>query len=63
MNYRITVEDTRFQNKQAVIEVEALDLATALFMAGTQYSGVEYPEVVKVVKAEVPAGWIEVALP
>jgi hypothetical protein len=62
MRYRITIEDTRLQNRQSVVEVEADDLATALFMAGTEYSSVQYPEVIRVVKAEVPAGWVGVSL-
>ncbi len=63
MNYRITIEDSRFHNKRKTLEVEADDLATAIFVAGTEHGAVNYPEVIKVVKAEVPAGWMEVSLP
>lgn len=63
MNYRITIRDTRFSDGRKVFEVEADSLATALFVAGTNHGAVEFPEVIEVVKAEVPAGWIEMELP
>lgn len=63
MNYRITIADTRFSDKKKVVEMEAPDLATALFAAGTMHGTVNMPEVLSVVKVEVPAGWIEMELP
>jgi len=63
MNYRITIRDTRFSDRQKVFEVEADSLATALFVAGTQHGTVEFPEVIEVVKAEIPTGWVGVKLP
>jgi hypothetical protein len=63
VNYRITIKDGRFDNKTKVIEVEADTLASALFVAGVMHDTVEFPEVLEVVKAETPAGWIEVPLP
>ena len=63
MQYRITIKDTRFSDKKKVIGVEADGLATALFVAGTMHGTVDLPEVLEVVKAEMPAGWIEVPLP
>lgn len=63
MQYRITVKDTRFSGDKGVRhEVEAPDLVTAIFLAGAQHGGADHPDALLVVKAEVPAGWMEVSL-
>ena len=63
MQYRITVKDSRLSGGESVHEVEAESLTQAIFLVGTEYGTVAYPEVLTVIKAEIPAGWMEVALP
>lgn len=62
MKYRITVDNTA-ESEIEVLEVEASSLASAVFAAGMQMAQNGNPVgSVEVVKAEVPAGWIEVSL-
>lgn len=63
--YRITVRDDRFNGRTNTAEVEADSLTEAIFKVGMEYGSVDLlnADVLTVVKAEVPAGWVEVALP
>lgn len=63
MKYRISV-DKRAERVVEAIEVDAIDLATAIFLAGMQMAHNSNPVgPVQVVKAQVPGGWMEVELP
>ena len=63
MQYRITLKDSRFTDGESVNEVEAKSLTQAIFLVGTKYGDTIYPDLIEIVKAEIPAGWMEVALP
>ncbi len=63
MKYRITVDNMGESTVEA-LEVDAPDLASAIFAAGMQMACNGNPVgQVLVIKAEVPAGWQEVKLP